>query len=131
MAEHLLHAGKHSRQLYIQCLVLKRLKSIARKIFKTKHSQPAEMCKKLLRKELNRDLPDTIQIRIPLNPRWRAKKIIGDVQLSFSNTNHNGTLFNAQTIDTYLTEHLCNKGNHYKKHEIHLQWVLVINIVII
>ena len=41
MKEYLLYAGEHTRQLYIQCMVLKRLESIARKIFKPKHSQSA------------------------------------------------------------------------------------------
>ncbi|ETO33864.1 hypothetical protein RFI_03235 [Reticulomyxa filosa] len=76
MEEYLKHAGEHSRQLFIQSTTLKRFELIAEKVFKAKHTQPPEQCKKLLRKELgklNKDLPDLIQI--PLNPRWSAKKI--------------------------------------------------------
>ncbi|ETO25978.1 phosphatidylinositol-4,5-diphosphate 3-kinase, partial [Reticulomyxa filosa] len=76
LEEYLKYAGEPSRQLFIQCMTLKRFEFIAEKIFKAKHTQTPEQCKKLLRKELqklNRDLPEFMQI--PLNPRWKAKKI--------------------------------------------------------
>ena len=86
MEEYLLHAGEHSKQLFIQNVFLKRLEVIAEKVQNAKKStNNNDTVKRLFRRELNKlnrdisnftDRSSKNAIQMPVNPRWHAKKIV-------------------------------------------------------
>merc|ERR1712228_613079 len=77
MEEYLLFAGEHTKQLFIQSILLKRLEVIAEKIQSAKKSSnhSPQSVKKLFRRELNKLNRDFVtNIQMPVNPRWHAKR---------------------------------------------------------
>ena len=82
--EYLLHAGEHSKQLFTQNVLLKRLEDVAVKIQRAKKALPdKESVKKVFRRELNKlnqyitaytNKGDAMQMTV--NPRLHAKKLV-------------------------------------------------------